>query len=126
VPPDTTARAAALRETLIRLTAPGTIVKTPRTDVNDALAAPASRTLLTYLATIEEPVRTQAARETLSLSIAQLGLAMRALERHGLVLRVSRPTQEGSRFSHPFLEATDLGREHARRLQVLAAATPPA
>ena len=61
----------------------------------------------------------KSAREELKLSIGQFGLAMRSLERHGLAQRRNIAMEgEGTpgRLQHQYLEATDLGREHAQSL----------
>jgi hypothetical protein len=90
-------------------------VKQPRLNVRDALNAPAARTLFGLLLKQESPIRLRAAREELKLSIAQFGLAMRSLERHGLAQRRHIATSVEDmvpKLQHSYLEATDLGREH--------------
>lgn len=92
-----------------------------------ALAPAAARPLLAFLAKTEEPVRVRAARESLQLRVAQMGLAMRSLERYGLAVRRNLPvdSEDGTRNQHPFIEATDLGREHARGILRASAPPPP-
>ncbi|HLE48389.1 MAG TPA: hypothetical protein VI818_08840 [Candidatus Thermoplasmatota archaeon] len=97
-------------------------MKLPRIDPKVTLAQPTARSLLSFLAKLEGPIRVRAAREALDLSIGQIGVAMRALERHDFVMRrtllddsVAPPAH------HSFLEATDLGRELARGIQITSA-----
>ncbi len=90
-------------------------MKQPKLNVRDALTRPSARQLFGLLLKQESPIRVRAAREETKLSIAQFGLAMRSLERHGLVQRrhIASEAEAGAlRLQHSYLEATDLGREH--------------
>lgn len=90
----------------------------PRLNVNEVLARPAARSLFELLLRNEAPLRMRAAREELNLSISQFGLAIRALERHGLAQR--RVLASTERITdpapHPHVEATDQAREHGPAL----------
>ena len=91
-------------------------MKQPRLNARDALNQPAARTLFGLLLKQESPIRLRAAREELKFSIAQFGLAMRSLERHGLAQRrhIAQEGEEnqGPKLQHSYLEATDLAREY--------------
>jgi DNA-binding MarR family transcriptional regulator len=94
-------------------------VKQPRLDVRDALNRPAAKTLFGLLLRNDSPIRMREAREQLKLSIGQFGLAMRSLERHGLAQRrnfAEDAEASGAKLQHPYIEATDLGREHGQGL----------
>ena len=101
-------------------------MKQPKLNVRDALTRPSARQLFGLLLKQDSPIRVRTAREETKLSIAQFGLAMRSLERHGLVQRrhiASDAEASGLRLQHSYLEATDLGREHGISLTL---ETPPA
>lgn len=105
-------------------------MKQPRLNVHELLGKPAARRLLQYLASSEDPVRFKQAREATMLSMGQFGLAIRALERHGLAVRRAQSVEgpDGRTTHHQFVEVTDIGRDHAERLPEPAPATmaPPA
>jgi DNA-binding MarR family transcriptional regulator len=99
-------------------------VKQPRLDPRDALNRPTNRVLLALLLKNESPVRAKEAREELRLSIGHFGLAIRSLERYGLAQRrnILADGEDASRLPQMFIEATDLGREHAQGLDAFVAA----
>lgn len=82
----------------------------------EALASPVANALLQYLLVRRSPTRVPVARKALSLSPGEFGLALRALERHGLAKRFRAghaPTGDaigrlGNLNRHLFVEATTL------------------